>query len=77
MVQPELRFITQTESKYAMVELELLAIIWTMLKRQLYLQGLPSFELIVDHKPLVSILTHRHSIWWIILGFRLQRLTAY
>ena len=39
-----------------MVELELLAVVWAMRKCQIYLKGLPSFELIVDHKPLESIL---------------------
>ena len=48
--------LTETESNYVMVELELLAVVWTMRKCQIYLQGLPSFELIVDHKPLESIL---------------------
>ena len=47
---------TETESSYAMVELELLAVVWAMRKCQIYLQGLSSFELIVDHKPLESIL---------------------
>ena len=47
---------TETESNYAMVELELLDVVWAMRKYRIYLQGLPSFELIVDHKPLESIL---------------------
>ena len=56
LVQAGSRFITETESNYAMVELELLAVVWAMRKCRIYLQGLPNFELIVDHKPLESIL---------------------
>ena len=56
LVQAGSRFITETESNYAMVKLELLAIVWVMRKYRIYLQGLPNFELIVDHKPLESIL---------------------
>ena len=50
------RFITETESRYAMIELEALAVTWAMQKCRLYLLGLPVFELRVDHMPLVPIL---------------------
>ena len=56
LVQAGSRFITETEANYAMVELELLTVVWAMRKCRIYLQGLPNFELIVDHKPLESIL---------------------
>ena len=56
LVQAGSRFITETESNYAMVELKLLAVVCAMRKCRIYLQGLPNFELIVDHKPLKSIL---------------------
>ena len=56
VVQAGSRFITETESNYAMVELELFAVVWAMWKCRIYLQCSPSFELIVDHKPLESIL---------------------
>ena len=39
LVQAGSRFITETESNYAMVELELLALVWAMRKCQIYLQG--------------------------------------
>jgi transposase InsO family protein len=39
-----------------MVELELLAAVWAMTKCRLFLLGLEKFELVVDHKPLVTIL---------------------
>ena len=50
------RFVTDTESRYAMVELELQAVVWAMKRCNLYLQGLDHFNLVVDHQPLVSIL---------------------
>ncbi len=56
LVEANSRFITDTESRYAMVELELLAVQWAMKKCHNYLFGLPRFELVVDHQPLVSIL---------------------
>ena len=39
-----------------MVELEIRAAQWAMKKCRLYLMGLPTFTLIVDHQPLVTIL---------------------
>ena len=50
------RFVTDTESRYAMVELELKKAEWAMSKCRLYLLGLPRFTLVVDHQPLVTIL---------------------
>ena len=48
------RFITDTESRYAMVELELLGVVWAIRKCRTYLQGMPKFDVVVDHKPLES-----------------------
>ncbi len=56
LIEANSRFISPTESRYAMVEMELLAVKWAMKKCHNYLFGLEHFELIVDHKPLVSIL---------------------
>ena len=56
LVQCGSRFITDTESRYAMIELEMLGVAWAMKKCKIYLLGLPHFELIVDHKPLVPVL---------------------
>ena len=66
------RFLTETESRYAMVELELLAATWAMKKCRIHLLGLEHFELVVDHRALVTILDkHRlHDID----NTRLQRL---
>ena len=51
------RFLTSAESNYAMIELELLAIVWAVVRCKMFLQGLPMFTLVTDHRPLVSILT--------------------
>ncbi len=49
------RSLTETESKYATIELECLAIQWAMSKCNHYLQGMQSFTVITDHKPLLGI----------------------
>ena len=56
LIQCGSRFLTETESRYAMVELELLAATWAMKKCRIHLLGLEHFELVVDHKALVTIL---------------------
>jgi hypothetical protein len=56
LIQCGSRFVSDTESRYAMVELELLAVVWATKKCHLYLVGLPKFTLVVDHQPLVTIL---------------------
>ena len=48
-------FITDTESRYAMIELQCLAVVWAIVKCHVYLAGSP-FELQVDYQPLVPIL---------------------
>ena len=53
------RFISDTESRYAMVELELLAVTWAIQKCRVYLLGLAEFTLIVDHRPLIPILNDK------------------
>jgi len=58
LVQAGSRYINETEAGYSMVELELLAVVWAFKKLRVYLRGL-SFELIVDHQPLVSILDNQ------------------
>ena len=59
LIQCGSRFITETERRYAMVELELLAVVWAMNKCKVYLIGLNNFTLIVDHNPLVPILNSK------------------
>jgi hypothetical protein len=53
------RFISETESRYAMIELELLAAVWAMKKCRIYLFGLQHFTLRVDHRPLVPVLNDK------------------
>jgi len=57
-VQAGSRFITPTESRYAMIELELLGVAWAAKKTAMFIEGLPKSQLEIwtDHKPLVPIL---------------------
>jgi hypothetical protein len=56
MVQAGSRLIVPAESRYAMIELECLAAAWAMKKCKSFLEGLPSFEVVLDHRPLIPIL---------------------
>ena len=42
-----------------MVELELLAVTWALNKCNTYLSGMRNFKVVVDHKPLLSILDNK------------------
>ena len=57
LVQCGSRFLSDTESRYATIELELLAVTWAARKCHLFLDGHPSFEILTDHRPLIPILT--------------------
>ena len=61
LVDANSRWCSDTESRYAIVELELAGAEWAIRKCRLYLLGLPSFTLVVDHQALVSILD-RHTL---------------
>ena len=61
MIQAGSRFLSEAEKRYAMIELECLAAAWAMVKARQFLEGLPSFTLITDHKPLIPIL-NEHSL---------------
>lgn len=56
LVQCGSRFVSDVESRYAVIELELAAVNWAVHKCNTYLKGLPHFDIIVDHRPLVPIL---------------------
>jgi hypothetical protein len=56
LIDANSRWCTDTESRYAIVELELAAAEWAIRKCKLYLKGLPAFTLVVDHQALVPIL---------------------
>ena len=49
------RSLTPTESRYATIELELLAIVWAAKKLEFFLRGAPRFKVITDHRPLVGL----------------------
>ena len=58
LVQCGSRFLTDTETRYATIELELLAVVWALNKCRVYLIGLQTFTVMTDHRPLVPILNH-------------------
>ena len=58
----------------SVIELELLAVAWAIMKCKLFLAGLPHFTVITDHHPLIPILnSHRLDE---IENPRIQRLKA-
>jgi hypothetical protein len=75
-VQAGSRFLTETEGRYAMVELELLAICWAAKKCASFIDGLTltNFEIWTDHAPLIPIL-NKYTLPE-IENKRLQRLRA-
>lgn len=56
VVQAGSRFLSDAETRYAMIELECLGAAWAMQKCRQFLEGLPSFLLLTDHRPLIPIL---------------------
>ncbi|XP_076068309.1 uncharacterized protein LOC143040770 isoform X3 [Oratosquilla oratoria] len=56
LIQCGSRFLTEAETRYATIELELLVAVWAMFKCKYYLMGLQNFTLMTDHRPLVPIL---------------------
>lgn len=58
LVQCGSRFLTDAETRYATIELEMLATVWAMHKCGYYLKGLQTFEHVTDHRPLIPILNH-------------------
>ena len=56
LVQCGSRWLTEAESRYAMIELELLFVVWATMKCRLFLEGLPHFDVWTDHAPLLPFL---------------------
>jgi len=72
LIQAGLRFLTDTESRYAVIELEMLAVCWAVSKCKLLLTCLQHFTINTDHNPLIPILNnHRLDK---LENLRLQRL---
>lgn len=58
LVQCGSRFLTDTETRYATIVLEMLATEWAMHKCGYYLRGLQNFEHVTDHCPVIPILNN-------------------
>ena len=60
-VQAGSRFLSSAETRYAMIELEMLAIAWACAKTANFIEGLPIqlFEIWTDHNPLIAILSNQ------------------
>ena len=59
LIQCGSRFLSDTETRYATIELECLAIAWATKKCRLFLAGLPHFKVMTDHRPLLPILNQK------------------
>ena len=51
MIHAGSKFLTETESRYAMNELEMLGVVWAINKCRIFLQGLSHFEVVTGHRP--------------------------
>ena len=58
LVQAGSRFLSDAESRYAVIELELLSVSWAIIKCKIFLAGLPHFMVVTDHHSLVPILNN-------------------
>ncbi|XP_066973183.1 uncharacterized protein [Macrobrachium rosenbergii] len=53
------RFLSDVETRYSVIELEMTAVLWSIKKCHTYLAGLPHFDVVVDHRPLIPILNSK------------------
>ena len=58
LVQAGSHCLTDAESRYAVIELELLVITWGIWKCTVFLTGMQQFDVITDHNPLIAIINH-------------------
>ena len=75
VVQAGSRFLTETEGRYATIELEMLVVTWAVKKCHIFLAGVPIFAIVTDHKPLIPVLNTKRLDE--IENARLQRLRRY
>ena len=59
LIQAGSRFLSDAETRYAVIELKMLAVSWAITKCRLFLTGLQHFHIVTDHNPLLSILNTR------------------
>jgi len=59
LIQCGSRFVSETESRYAVIELEMTAICWAVRKNHLFLAGLKDFDIVCDHRPLIPLLNQK------------------
>ena len=50
---------TSAETRYATIEKEMLGVAWAVQKCHKFLAGLPHFDILTDHNPLISILNSK------------------
>ena len=72
LIQCGSRFLTDAETRYATIELEMLAVVWAMAKCRFYLIELQHFTLFTDQIPLVPMINHYSLV--AVENPRLQRL---
>ena len=56
LVQAGSRFLSDAETRYAVIELEMLAVCWAIKKCRVFLAGFQHFDVATDHNPLIPIL---------------------
>ena len=59
LIQAGSRFLSDVETRYAVIELEMPAVCWAIMKCRVFLAGLQHFEVATNHNPLIPILDTR------------------
>ena len=62
MVAAGSRYLKDSQTRHAMVELEALAIHYGVKQCHLYLSGMPKFEVITDQQPLKTIFNRKDLV---------------